>query len=175
MAAGDGLGEEPPLILTLEMDGESFARFDELRRRHFPPGRNLVPAHVTLFNRLPAGRAREIKGLLREVAARQKPIDVVVGEAKALERGVAIALRSPQLHALRETLAAEWRPFLAEPDLAAFRPHVTIQNNVSAAEARTTQRQVSAGRLPHSLRGVGLHLWRYREGFWEDVQLFRFA
>jgi 2'-5' RNA ligase len=175
MAAGDGIGGDPPLVLTLEMDGESFARFNELRRRFYAPGRNLVPAHVTIFNRLPSGRAREIKALLRATAAWRNPIDVTVGEVKALERGVAVFLRSPQLHALREKLAAEWRPFLAEPDLAAYRPHVTIQNNVSTAEARATQRQVSAGRLPHSLRGVGLHLWRYRDGPWEDEQLFRFA
>jgi 2'-5' RNA ligase len=172
MAAGGGV--EAPFVLTLELDGESFARFDELRRRHYPPERNLVPAHVTLFYSLPGDRAREVKALLRAVAAGRRPIPLEVGEVKALERGVAIFLHAPQLHALREELAAEWRPWLGEADRAGFRPHVTIQNNVSAAEARQTQRSVAATFRPPRTTGIGLHLWRYRDGRWEDSGLFRF-
>ena len=39
-------------ILTAELDGASFDWLDELRRAHFPPERNLLPAHLTLFHRL---------------------------------------------------------------------------------------------------------------------------
>ena len=42
-----------PLILTLALDDLSFARFDALRREHFPPTLNRIPAHVTLFHHLP--------------------------------------------------------------------------------------------------------------------------
>ena len=67
MATGSGVGGEPAsLVLTLEMDGESFAALDALRRRYYAPERNLVPAHVTLFHRLPAERSREIKALLEQ-------------------------------------------------------------------------------------------------------------
>ena len=172
MAAGNGLGGAPPLIVTLEMDGESFARLDELRRRHFPPERNFVPAHVTLFPRLPGERGRDIKAFLREAAAGRQPIVVEVGGAKASDRGVAILLRSPQLQALRAELAREFAPWLAGDD--GFRPHVTIQNNVGAAEARRTERELAASFLPRRITGLGLHLWRYRDGPWEHVQLFRF-
>ncbi len=175
MAPGDGLAAEaPPFVLTLEMDGESFARFDELRRRHYPPERNLVPAHVTLFHQLPGERGREVKALLQRAAAGQKTFEVEVGDAKALERGVAIALRSPQLHALREKLAAEWRPWLADQDLAGFRPHVTVQNRVGAQQASETERAIAATFRPPRMRALGLHLWRYRAGPWEHVQLYRF-
>jgi 2'-5' RNA ligase len=174
MAAGDGLAAAP-LVLTLELDGESFGRLNELRRVHYPPERNLVPAHVTLFHQLPGDRGREIKALLKIAAADQKPIEIAPGEVKALERGVAIFLRSPQLHALRDALAAEWKPWLSEQDRMGFRPHVTVQNNVGEAEARRTQREIAATFRPPPMRGVGLHLWRYRDGPWEDAQLFRFA
>ena len=87
MAAGNSLSAAP-FVLTLELDGEAFARLNELRRRHYPPDRNLVPAHVTLFHQLPGERAREIKALLRQVATRQKPIAIAPGEAKLMERGV---------------------------------------------------------------------------------------
>jgi 2'-5' RNA ligase len=174
MATGSGVGQEPAsLVLTLEMDGESFAALDDLRRRYYAPERNLVPAHVTLFHRLPAERSREIKALLNKVASSQRPIDIAAAEPKVLERGVAIFLHSPQLNALRDELSREWSPWLDAQDQAGFRPHVTIQTTDSEAEARRTVQALRAIRLPR-IRGVGLHLWRYRGGRWENEQLFRF-
>ena len=173
MAAGDGLAPDAPFVLTLEMDGDTFSRLNELRRRFYPPERNLVPAHVTLFHQLPGGRGREIKALLRQIATSRQAIEVEAIQTKSLGSGVAVFLRSPQLNSLREGLAAEWWPWLSDQDKAGFRPHVTIQNKVSAAEARRTEREVAATRIGR-VRGIGLHLWRYRDGPWEDVQLFRF-
>lgn len=43
---------DPTYILTAELDPDSFAWFDGLRRAHFPPERIVLPAHVTLFHRL---------------------------------------------------------------------------------------------------------------------------
>jgi hypothetical protein len=73
---------------------------------------------------------------------------------------------------LRDELAREFRPWLAGED--SFRPHITIQNNVGPEEAQRTRRELAASVLPRRLTGVGLHLWRYRDGPWEDVQLVRF-
>src|SRR5687768_4540855 len=77
---GDSVAATPPLVLTLEMDGESFRRLNELRSRFFPPERNFVPAHVTLFHRLPGERAREIKAITRAFAERTKAFDVETRE-----------------------------------------------------------------------------------------------
>ncbi len=174
-SAGDLGGASAPFVLTLEMDGEAFAAFDALRRKHYAPERNLVPAHVTLFHRLPGERAREIKALLRREAAAERSIEVTVGEPRTLQRGVAIFLDSPRLHALRERLAREWWPWLEARDQAGFRPHVTIQTTESEAEARRTKESLGRTALPSHLRGVGLHLWRFRDdGRWEHVELFRF-
>jgi 2'-5' RNA ligase len=173
-SAGELRGASAPFVLTLEMDGEAFAAFDALRREHYAPERNLVPAHVTLFHRLPAERAREIRLLLTKLASAERPIDVEVGEAKVLQSGVAIFLDSPRLHALRERLAGEWWPWLEARDQAGFRPHVTIRTTESEAEARRTRESLGRGVLPRRLRGLGLHLWRYRDGPWESDRLFRF-
>lgn len=43
-----------PLILTLVLDAQLFKALNALRVRHFPPERNVVPAHVTLFHALPS-------------------------------------------------------------------------------------------------------------------------
>ena len=175
MAARDDLAPGPPsLVLTLEMDGEAFAVLDALRRRYYVPERNLVPAHLTLFYRLPGARAREIKAFLATVATERRPIEIPSGEVKATERGVALFLHSPQLAALRQELAREWSPWLDDADSRPFRPHVTIQAGVSESEARRTRQAVAATFRPPRLGGVGLHLWHYRQGPWESERLFRF-
>ena len=176
MAQSDDLSPAAaPFVLTAELDGESFACLNELRRRFYAPERNRVPAHLTLFHQLPAEHGREVKALLRQVSSGKPVLEMDVGEVKFIGTGVAVFLRSPQLSALREGLAREWWPWLTNQDRAGFRPHVTIQNKVGPAEARETQRAVAATLRLTRLRGVGLHLWRYRGGPWEDVQLFRFS
>jgi 2'-5' RNA ligase len=175
MATDIGLrGASAPFVLTLEMDGEAFAALDALRHRHYAPERNMVPAHVTLFRRLPGERSREIKAFLAQTVSTQKPIDIPPGEVRASERGVAVFLHSPQLAALREELAREWQPWLAEEDRSGFRPHITIQSNVSDAEAHRTRQAIAATFRVPRIRGTGLHLWRYRDGPWESERLFRF-
>ena len=42
-----------PFLVTLGFDEATFTRLEELRRRYFPPERNVVPAHLSLFHRLP--------------------------------------------------------------------------------------------------------------------------
>ena len=42
-----------PLILSAVLDGPVQRRLDALRRTHFPPHRNHLDAHVTLFHHLP--------------------------------------------------------------------------------------------------------------------------
>lgn len=176
MATGISLNTGPaPFVLTLEMNSEAFAFFNDLRRRHYPPEGNLVPAHVTLFYRLPGAHAREIKALLAATAGATERFPVGLGDLKALERGVAVFLHSPRLLALRAALAGEWWPWLIDRDRLGFRPHVTIQNNVSAAEAGMTKQRLSESlRRSPPVTAVGLHLWRYCDGPWEHEQLFRF-
>jgi len=164
-----------PLILTLALDGESFAFLDGLRRAHFPPERNVVPAHVTLFHALPGEQRPAIGSLLDLVCRRQKPLLVSVTGLRFMGRGVAFTLESPALQALRRELADEWSPWLTPQDSQRFQPHVTIQNKVAPDEARALHRRLSAEFQPFTVRGEGLILWRYLGGPWERIRLFRFA
>ena len=43
---------EPVAILTARLDPACFAWLDDLRRTHFPPSRNVLAAHLTMFHRL---------------------------------------------------------------------------------------------------------------------------
>ena len=49
-----------PIIVSAEFGAADFARLDGLRRAHFPPARNVLPAHLTLFHHLPPSLETEI-------------------------------------------------------------------------------------------------------------------
>ncbi|MBC7987423.1 MAG: hypothetical protein H7X93_12270, partial [Sphingomonadaceae bacterium] len=62
-----------PIIVTALLGDADFAWLDALRRRHYPPERNRVPAHLTLFHHLPPSVADELARRLRE-ATRGIPV-----------------------------------------------------------------------------------------------------
>ncbi len=164
-----------PLVLTLKLDQESFAFFEALRQRHYPPERNQVPAHLTLFHALPGERLAAIRPLLAEAARGQRRIDMQVTGVTSLGGGVAFGLRAPALSALRNRLQRELEPWLGAQDLAGFRPHVTVQNKVSPKQAEALRRELQKMFRPFTVRGEGLLLWRYCGGPWQHEAAFAFA
>ena len=164
-----------PLIVTLRMDERSFARLDGLRRAHFPPERNHIPAHVTLFHQLPGAHHDAVADHLAQICAGTRPLPAMAEAVRFLGRGVAIVLASPPFERLRADLEQHWRPWLAPQDRQPFRPHVTVQNKVAAAAARTLYTRLQAEFVPFAVEGVGLSLWRYKGGPWEPLGDFHFA
>jgi hypothetical protein len=146
-----------------------------LRRRHYPPGRNVVPAHLTLFHSLPGEHRREIVRLLEVVCGAQRPVPLATAGLRLLGNGVAIAFSSPELVSLRHELAREWADWLTPQDSARIAPHVTVQNKVAPDAARALHRELSATFRLDQARGEGLNLWRYLGGPWEPVRQFRFV
>ena len=164
-----------PLILTLALDAPTFARFDALRRRHFPPERNLVPAHVTLFHHLPG---EEEAGIVEAIAAlaRAEPVpEVFATGLRFTGRGVAYVLASEHLSAFRARLAGLFRDRLTEQDRQGWHPHVTIQNKVAPETARALHEALSAEFAPFRFVAPGLLLWRYLGGPWEERARFSFG
>ena len=166
---------EDPLILTLALDEASLARFDAERREFFPPRLNRIPAHVTLFHHLPGAEAAAVMGALRGACAGQGPVAARVTEVFPLGRGVAYRLETPEVAALRAGLARVWEGWLTPQDRQPWRPHVTVQNKVTPAEARDTLAQLQAGFVPWEARAEGLLLWRYKGGPWDAVAEVPFA
>lgn len=170
-----GAGESAPLILTLLMDHASQERFDGLRRAHFPPERNYLSAHLTLFHHLPGDRAGEIASTIQETCREQEPMVLRATGILFLGRGVAYRLESPALLGLRRRLAEEWEPWLTSQDRQGFRPHVTVQNKVSPETASSLRDGLQAGFAPFEVGGEGLALWRYMGGPWEAAGEYRFG
>jgi 2'-5' RNA ligase len=166
---------DAPLILTLLLDDASQAFFDSARKRWFPPKLNFIRAHVTLCHHLPGDQLEPIRDHLALVCARQKTAEVSVTGVRSLGRGVAYCLRAPEIEALRAVLAARWRDELTVQDRQGWRPHVTVQNKVTPAQARDLLGEVSRAFVPFSVTATGLALWWYRGGPWESAATVPFG
>jgi 2'-5' RNA ligase len=166
--------QPPALILTLQLDQASFAALNELRTAHFPPERNYLPAHVTIFHALPGNEEIAIGAQLSAVAAVTQAFTLEFSRVRFLGRGVAIDLQSLELLALRATLATSWSAWLSAQDRQRYRPHVTIQNKVAPAAARALFDQLSSSWRACLGRGDGLLLWRYLGGPWELCAAYPF-
>lgn len=156
------------------MDDESQERFDRLRAAHFPPERNYLSAHMTLFHHLPADREREVVEEIREACREQAPITLKATGLLFMGRGVAYKLEAPPLVALRKKLVKAWEPFLTNQDRQGLRPHVTVQNKVSPEKARALHQELEGSFYPFEVRGEGVTLWRYLGGPWEGVETYPF-
>ncbi len=157
-----------PLIVTLALDAAAQARFDALRAAHFPPERDHLAAHVTLFHALPGEHLEQVRSDLRQVAQREK-YDVQVTRVRSLGRGVAYDLRAPELDAQHRELADRWQPWLTRQDRQRLSAHVTVQNKVAPAAARALLVELSAGFESYDVRATGFALWRYLGGPWEPL------
>ena len=94
-----------PLILSLQLDATLFAAVDALRREHFPPDRNHLAAHVTVFHHLPGDQLDEVAARLAATCAATAPPEVSLPSVRFLGRGVAINVGSDALLRLRAELA----------------------------------------------------------------------
>ena len=164
-----------PLILTLRMDDLSQQGFDRQREEHFPKARNFIPAHLTLFHKLPGDREREISQTLEDLCRQQSPFSLTVTGLIFMGRGVGYRLASPTLQGVRRRLADEWWPWLGAQDRQGFRPHVTVQNKVTPEEARALHRSLEEAFAPFEVGAEGLLLWRYLGGPWEPAGSYGFG
>ena len=162
-----------PLIVTAELPQALQSRADQLRRDHYPPERNQLPAHVTLFHALPPSCEEEVRELLA-AEARAAPVRARLAGVMNLGRGTALQIESAGMLALRERLAERFYGLLTPQDEHALRLHVTIQNKVAPSQARALQRQLSAGFQSREFAFAGLALHRYRGGPWELVRSWSF-
>ena len=161
------------LIVTAELGAEDFAWLDALRRRHYPPDRNQVAAHLTIFHALAPSAEAEIRGRLAGIAAGPAPAARIAGLID-LGGGVAFRIVSEGLDAIRNELAHDLHGLLGARDSGGWRPHVTIQNKVANKVARELLRSLERDFHPRPLRIAGLGLHRYLGGPWERLAIDKF-
>ncbi|MES2443237.1 MAG: 2'-5' RNA ligase family protein [Pseudomonadota bacterium] len=149
--------------------------FNSLRREHFPPDRNQVEAHLTLFHHLPPSVADELKHrLTQETRGVLAPKARVTG-LMPLGRGVAYRIEAPALDAIRAGLSEAFAGLLMPADAGRWRPHVTIQNKVTPSLAKVLLTALARDFQPREVEIVGLASWWYRGGPWEPHSRHMFA
>lgn len=161
------------LIVTAELGGPDRAWLNRLRRRHFPPERNHLDAHLTLFHSLPPSAEQEARRRLAEAARDPLPRASIDGLMN-LGGGVAFRVVSDDLDRIRDELATGFHGLLGAQDSGGWRPHVTIQNKVAAKTARALLAALEADFRPVPLAIGGLGLHRYLGGPWQTLAIYPF-
>jgi len=162
---------ETTYILTAEMDDVSFTWLDGLRREHFPPDRNFLSAHLTLFHRLSSAQVARLRSVERPCTPVETRFDRVV----FLGFGVAIGVRSAALERLRSNARTEIGGEFSRQDSQPWKPHVTVQNKVTAVSASQLQNALEQGFAERVDAATGLLVWEYLGGPWNLVERIAFT
>ena len=162
-----------PLIVTAELGPADFAWLDAQRRAHFPPERNQLAAHLTMFHALPPSLEEEVRARLR-LATAAPPPDATIAGLLNLGGGVAYRVVSPALNSIRTSIADHFHGALTAQDAGGWRAHVTIQNKVTSGRAKGLFDELGRNFQPRPLAIRGLTLNRYLGGPWEPLGRFAF-
>jgi 2'-5' RNA ligase superfamily len=161
------------LIVTAAIALPDLAWLDRLRRMHYPPERNHLRAHLTMFHALPPSAEAEVRSTLARLASRAPPRASIEGLLD-LGGGVALRVASDDLDSIRRALAEDFHGLLSAQDSGGWRPHVTIQNKVPPKVSRALIASLQEGfrARPLGISGIGLH--RYLGGPWESLATYPF-
>jgi len=160
-----------PFILTAALPPEIQGWAEGLRRAHYPPERNHLHAHVTMFHSFAPSLLEELKDFIPSVASEFAAPKATISGIMDLGTGTAIALASDELLTLRAMIADHFHGALTDQDLYEPRPHITIQNKVTKREARALQAalhlevEIKADAGPFTFPALELH--HYLGGPWE--------
>ena len=159
-----------PFIVTAALPPDIQGWAEGLRRAHYPPERNHLHAHVTLFHALAPSLFEELKDYLHAVTREFAPPQAAITGLLDLGTGTAIALQSEPLLALRNMIAEHFHGSLTAQDLHEPRPHITIQNKVPKNEARALLAQLGPTIVPRDFAFPALELHLYQGGPWQHIK-----
>jgi len=165
--------EDRPLILTLQLHEEAFIYFNALRQQYFPPERNFLSAHLTLFHHLPPNEMA-IEEEIISAADNQNILTLSVTDVVSIGKGVAFKIECSALQKLHSRLQAKWSPWLTPQDKQKLWPHVTVQNKTNPLIAQQTLQKLKASFQPFTAYGTGLTLWEYEGGPWRFIRTLPF-
>lgn len=162
-----------PLLVTAELPLDVLAWADALRRKHYPPERNRLRAHVTLFHALPPSVEAELVQVLSSLSRRAAPPAWVNGLMK-LASGTALAIDSPPMVELHDQISGRLHGLLTQQDTRPLRLHITIQNKVAMEAARALQAELEPAIRPIAFRFRGFGLYAWERGLWREIRVIPF-
>ena len=165
---------DAPLILTALLPKNLQARANALRQSHFPPERNYLDAHVTLFHALPGQCEDEVRDVLKAIVRETAPVPARLLGIMSLGGGTALKLESPAMLDLRARIADRFHGMLTQQDQHKPRLHVTVQNKVASKEAKALQSALEGQIAAQDFAFRGLGLYAYIGGPWEELGTYAF-
>lgn len=163
-----------PFIVTAELPADLFAWANRLRQAHFPPERNHLAAHVTLFHALAPSLREELPAVLARMAGEYAAPKGELSGLMSLGKGTALALTSSAMLAIRAEIADLFHGMLTAQDQHKPRLHITVQNKVTPEAARALQAELEPVVQPRKFAFTGLGLHRYCNPHWEAVGVWPF-
>ncbi len=163
-----------PLIVTAALGASDQALFDRLRTTYFPPDRNQLAAHLTMFHAIPHVLEAELRHRLATLVSEMPPPRAIVSGLMNLGGGVAYRIASDDLDMLRAELADAFRGHLTQQDSHGWRPHITVQNKVTSAVAVATLADLGRGFSSRPLAIAGLAYHHYEGGPWRLGRTYPF-
>lgn len=156
------------ILILAALPPDIFAWADGLRRKYYPPERNRLPAHVTLFHGLPPSAAGEVQARLQALAAQLPPPAAQITGIMDLHGGTALRIRSAGMEATHAELAAQLHGIVQQRDRHDLQLHITLQHKVPLAQARDLQAQLAKMDYQRSFHftAFATHRW--------DGELWRF-
>jgi len=176
MSATTPQSMEDPIVVTLNLEGCGWGFYlEQQRAMHYPPERNRVPIHITMFHQLPGEELPRIAEQAAGICRNRAAFSVNVTGLRNLGRGVAFLVQSAELLLFHAELSRIWNAHLIPQDRERFQPHITIQNKATPAEARTLLASMQATFEPFQMEAAGMDFWYYRGGPWEHIRLIPFG
>lgn len=172
--AGNAPSVVAPLIITAELPLDLFSWANQLRQDYYPPERNHLKAHVTLFHALPPSSEGEVRDLLAAIVKANSPVPARLEGVMPLGKGTALKISSPGMIALWEEMADHFHGLLPPQDMHAPRLHVTVQNKVTIEEAKALQADLEMSIIPRDFTFRGFELHAYMQGPWKLIKNWRF-
>jgi len=163
---------EKTLILTVLLEENSQKHFDVLRARHFPKEINYLKAHLTLFHKLPASDLTYDR--INALVSNQKSFSMHVNAVVSIGNGVAFKIESPELQHIHAELQSAFAAVLTAQDKQKLWPHITVQNKVTAIEAKALKEELEKSFNPQAIEAKGLVLSEYLNGPWQLHRLYPF-
>ena len=161
-----------PLVVTLKIDEPSQLYFDKQRTSYFPAHANYVPAHITLFHKLPVDNFVIENGLA--TFAKHPAFELLITDIMLHNSSVAYSIQSKTLQQLHAQMQQTFAPYLIRNDRKILTPHITIQNKVTAYKAYKTHALLLADFKPFVVQALGYTSWYYVKGYWEKKEEYLF-
>ena len=166
------LEKKKTIILTLLMDENSQSFFDAQRKLYFPAYANFTNAHITLVHCLP--NIEIVFKTLFETCKKTKSFSVEVNDIFNINNFNAYKIISKDILDLHKNLQTTFKHFLSQKDLKPIKPHITIQNKVTAYKAKKTYEIIKADFKPFEATILGISCWYFTKNNWEKKEDYLF-